>query len=57
MPAILLAKRGHSRAISRALPSLQLWHGTTEPNPLAGQHTRTSSGSPHQRLYRRNSPA
>ena len=57
MPAILLAKRGDSLATSRVLPSLQLWHGTTEPRPLAGLHTRTSSGSLHQRPHRRNSLA
>ena len=54
MPAILLAKRGGSLATSRVLPSLQLWHGTTEPRPLAGLHTRTSSGRLHQRPHRRN---
>lgn len=57
MSAILLAERGHSLATSRVLPSLQLWHATREPRPWAGLHTRTSSGSLHQRPHRRSSPA
>ena len=57
MLAIVLAKRGHSPASSRVLPSLQLWHVTREPRPLAGLHTKTSSGSLHQRPHKRSSLA
>ena len=57
MQATLLAKRGCSLTTSSVLPSLQLWHETSEPRPLAGLHTRTPSGSRHQRQRRRNSPA